>query len=290
MSTQRYEGHHEELHERLHNIFNTDVLHCVPLSGGCIGDVRVFDLADGQRIVVKSGSDQLDLEGWMLCTLKERSALPVPDVLHSAPDLLVITYIETSSGITKSAEQDAADHLAALHAITGESFGLERDTLIGGLVQPNTQTQKWIPFFAEHRLLYMACEASNVGQLPAAFVSRIEALCGRLTQWLAEPDTPSLIHGDMWTGNVLCDNGRVAGFVDPAIYYADPEIELAFATLFNTFGDGFFARYTGQRPLAPDFFEVRKDLYNLYPLLVHVRLFGGSYVQSLDQSLKRFGV
>ncbi|NKB43629.1 MAG: phosphotransferase [Alphaproteobacteria bacterium] len=277
------------LHDRIRDILQIDVVRTVPLSGGCIGDVRAVELSDGTTIVVKSGGDQLALEGWMLQTLSARSALPVPAVLHCAVDLLLMSNIETSGGITASAEQDAADHLAALHAVSGDSFGLERNTVIGGVHQPNPPMKLWLPFFAEHRLLHMAVNAHETGRLPAELVVRVEALCGRLSEWLDEPRGPSLIHGDMWTGNVLCNSGRISGFVDPAIYYADPEIELAFATLFNTFGDAFFARYNEHRPIADGFFEERRDLYNLYPLLVHVRLFGGSYVNSVDATLRRFG-
>jgi fructosamine-3-kinase len=88
---------------------------------------------------------------------------------------------------------------------------------------------------------------------------------------------------------VLSKGGRIAGFVDPAIYYADAEIELAFSTLFSTFGEAFFKRYGEIRPLREGFFEERRDIYNLYPLLVHARLFGGSYAQSVDSVLTRFG-
>ena len=83
--------------------------------------------------------------------------------------------------------------------------------------------------------------------------------------------------------------GRIAGFVDPAIYYADAEIGLAFSTLFSTFSDAFFARYGEIRPMRPGFFEERRDIYNLYPLLVHARLFGGHYASSGERTLKRFG-
>lgn len=278
------------LHDRIRDALQIDMVRSVPLTGGCVGDVRAVDLSDGRTIVVKSGGHQLALEGWMLQILSERTDLPVPDVLYCVDDLLLMSHIETTGGITPTAEQDAADHLATLHNVTGDAFGLERNTLIGGVHQPNPITKDWVPFFAEHRLLYMAREAHNTGRLPAALVSRIENLCARLDRWMAEPDAPSLIHGDMWTGNVLCRDGRIAGFVDPAIYYADPEIELAFTTLFNTFGDAFFARYNEHRPMNPDFFEARRDLYNLYPLLVHVRLFGGSYVASVEQTLRRYGV
>lgn len=262
----------------------------MPLSGGCIGDVRAYDLSDGRRVAVKTGGDQFDLEGWMLRYLAEHSALPVPEVLVCAPDLLVMSYLDTSGGITSSAEEEAADHLAQLHNVTGPAYGLERDTLIGGLHQPNPPTAHWIDFFAEHRLLFMGQEAMAAGRLPAALFHRLEVLCGRLGQWLAEPDAPRLIHGDMWTGNVLCRAGHIVAFIDPAIYYANPEIELAFSTLFGTFGDAFFNRYTEHRPLAPGFFEERRDLYNLYPVLVHVRLFGGSYVTTVERTLSQLGV
>ena len=87
---------------------------------------------------------------------------------------------------------------------------------------------------------------------------------------------------------MLTRNSRIAAFVDPAIYFADPEIELAFSTLFGTFGTAFFGRYQEIRPLAPGFFEVRRDLYNLYPLLVHTRLFGGGYADSVARTIERF--
>ena len=113
-------------------------------------------------------------------------------------------------------------------------------------------------------------------------------MAGRLGRWIDEPDQPGLIHGDCWGGNVLCRRGRVAAFIDPAIYYADPDMELAFGTLFATFGPAFFRRYQDIRPLRPGFFEARRDLYNLYPLLVHVRLFGGTYLTGVERVLDRF--
>lgn len=125
--------------------------------------------------------------------------------------------------------------------------------------------------------------------MPGALRARIERLAARLDEWLVEPAAPALIHGDMWDGNIVHQDGRITGFIDPAIYCADPEIELAFATLFNTFGPAFFDRYQAPRPLAPGFFEARRDIYNLYPLLVHVRLFGAGYVGAVERTLARFG-
>ena len=262
-----------------------------PLSGGCVGEVYRVDLADGTRLVAKTGSSGsgLAIEGYMLRKLAELSDLPVPSVLHADDTLLLMDYIETAGGLNDSAQAHAADLLAALHDVRGPAFGFERDTLIGGLHQPNPETPRWLEFFRDHRLLYMGRQALDAGRLPGRHMGRLEILAGRLERWISEPAHPSLLHGDMWTGNVLCNGGRIAGFIDPAVYYGDPEIELAFSTLFGTFGRPFFERYAELRNLESGFFEERRDLYNLYPLLVHVRLFGGSYVGSVDRTLTRFG-
>ncbi|NWG16383.1 MAG: fructosamine kinase family protein [Chloroflexi bacterium] len=262
------------------------------LSGGCIGDVYRVHLPGGESAVAKVADGQgarLGLEGYMLRYLAEHSRLPVPAVRYSSDTLLVMDFIAGDSLLGDAAQAHAADLVADLHGVRGQAFGLERDTLIGGLPQPNPLTDSWLDFFRDHRLLYMGQEAQRAGPLPAGLYARLERLCGRLERWLAEPEYPSLIHGDLWTTNILAANGRITGFLDPAIYYAHPEIELAFSTLFNTFGAAFFRRYQEHRPLAPGFFEERRDLYNLYPLLVHVRLFGGGYVASVDRILRRFG-
>ncbi|MBT3396766.1 MAG: phosphotransferase [Alphaproteobacteria bacterium] len=262
-----------------------------PLAGGCVGDVIQLSMPDGARLVAKFGDAgaQMDLEGWMLRYLRDHSDLPVPRVLFEADRLLIMEHLPSRGGITADAQRHGAELLAALHGVTQSKFGLEKDTLIGGLHQPNPLTKSWLEFFRDQRLMYMGAQAVSVGRLPTDIMARIETLCGKLDQWISEPSAPSLIHGDMWSGNVLCAAGRITGLIDPAIYYADPEIELAFSTLFSTFGDAFFDRYSELRPLTDGFFEERRDLYNLYPLLVHVRLFGGSYVQSVDATLARYG-
>ena len=168
--------------------------------------------------------------------------------------------------------------------------GYERDTLIGPLHQPNPRSERWVPFFAEHRLLAMARAAEGEGALPAKLLIRLERLAERLPDYLTEPAHPSLLHGDLWTGNVLVRGDRVAGFVDPAIYYGHPEIELAFTTLFGTFGATFFETYGKLAPLDREFHAIRCALYKLYPTLVHVRLFGGAYIPPIEQTLSRVGL
>ena len=224
----------------------------------------------------------------MLRRLAADLPLPVPAVRHADDDLLLMDHVEAGDPFDDRAQEHAAELLAELHKMSWHAYGLERATVIGGLFQPNPPTTRWLDFFRDHRLLFMAEEAHNAGRLPVAAMGGVERLAVRLEHWIDEPAVPSLIHGDCWGGNVLCRQGRVAAFIDPAIYYADPEIELAFGTLFADFGPAFFRRYNEIRPLHPGFFEARRDLYNLYPLLVHVRLFGGAYVDQVGHLLRRF--
>ena len=280
-----------DLHQIIEEALGVAPLRIRSLAGGSVGDVVQLNMPDGGRLVAKLGGPGADLgcEGWMLRYLRKHSDLPVPRVLFEADRLLIIEHLPSRSGFTGDAQHHAASLLAALHGVTAAEYGLERDTLIGGLHQPNPQAKSWIEFFRDQRLLYMGAEAQRAGRLPKSFTGRLENLAANLDRWLTEGGPPSLIHGDMWSGNVLCAAGRISGFIDPAIYYADPEIELAFSTLFGTFDAPFFERYQELRPIADGFFEERRELYNLYPLLVHVRLFGGSYVNSVDGTLAKFG-
>jgi fructosamine-3-kinase len=264
-----------------------------PLGGGCIGEVYRVELADGPSLVAKvdrEGESHLEREAYMLRYLREKSELPVPEVYHGSRRLLLMQFIEGSSRFTEGAERQAAELLAGLHGITADSYGHERDTLIGALDQPNQPTKSWAVFFRDHRLLYIALVAHEAGRLPVEDLRRVQRLSEMLDKLIEDPNPPALIHGDVWSANVLARGDRITAFLDPAIYYADPEIELAFISLFDSFGRPFLDRYQEIRPIRDGFFEVRRDLYNLYPLLVHTYYFGGGYRDSVRNTLGRFGV
>jgi fructosamine-3-kinase len=263
------------------------------MGGGCIGEVYRVELEDGTPLVAKvdrEGGAHLDREAYMLRYLREKSELPVPEVYHGSETLLLMEFVEGSSRFSDGAERHAAELLAGVHDITADAYGHERDTLIGSLGQPNPWTRDWATFFREQRLLYIANVAHEAGRLPGEDLRRVERLAGRLEDLVGEPNPPALIHGDVWSANVLARDDRIMAFLDPALYHGDPEIELSFISLFDSFGAAFFERYGEIRGIDGRFYEMRRDLYSLYPLLVHVYFFGGGYLGSVRNVLARFGL
>jgi fructosamine-3-kinase len=264
-----------------------------PLGGGCIGEVYKVELEGGTPLVAKverEGESHLEREAYMLRYLRQKSDLPVPEVYYGSETLLLMEFVEGRSRFSDGAERHAADLLAELHGITADAYGHERNTLVGSLDQPNPWTAGWTEFFREQRLLYMAQVARDAGRLPAEEVRRLERLSGRLDEIIEEPNPPALIHGDVWSANVLAREDRISAFLDPALYYADREIELSFISLFDSFGAAFFERYEEIRGIDKRFYDIRRDLYSLYPLLVHVYYFGGGYLGAVRNTLDRFGV
>ncbi len=284
---------HKKLLTKIEKVLGTRVLKQsnLPVGFGLTG-LRV-ELADGRVAALKASNKKhdhsLETESFMLFELKTHSSLPVPEIYYSDPQLLIMQWLTSAGSITPSVQKHAAELLAELHSQPFDQFGYSQDTLIGPLHQPNPRTESWLTFFRNHRLLYMADEALKEGALPQNLYDRLLTLSDQLNNYLSEPAHPSLLHGDLWSGNIISGENRISGFIDPAIYCGHPEIELAFTIMFNTFGDPFFKTYEAISPLEPGFFEERQKIYNLYPTLVHVRLFGASYLPSIDHVLLELG-
>lgn len=279
------------LGDRLEPLLGERPTRVMRLHDGCIAEVYGVWLAGGERVVVKVDDERasLELEAAMLRYLAEHSSLPVPEVFHTTARLLVLEYLPGESRFSSGAEQHAAELLAALHEVRAEHYGFAYDTLIGPLPQPNPPTESWVDFFREHRLRFTTRLAFEAGQLPERVKGRLERLATDLDNYLDEPPYPSLVHNDIWTSNVLAQGPCITGILDPALYYADAEVEGAYIVLFNSFGSAFFERYDELRPPRAGLTR-RREVYSLYPLLVHVTLFGGAYAASVVGVLDRLGV
>ena len=265
-----------------------------PLFGGCVAETYRLDFASRPPLVAKIARTPgpwggLAIEGFMLNYLAEHTALPVPATRHVSDTLLLMDFVESTAVRSSKAEEDAADRLAALHGITAPAFGFQRDTVIGALPQPNPWTADWCAFFRDRRLLAMGRIARESGRLPAETHRALERFCAKLEDFIDPPPAPGLVHGDVWSGNVLYGHDRVAAFIDPAIYFADPEVEIAYIELLSTFGPAFHRRYRERRPPRPGYAEGRRDVYNLFPLLVHTQIVGSPYAQMVQDILTRYG-
>lgn len=258
-----------------------------PLSAANNAQIYRLAFANGEVRVAKVAEKGLETEAWMLKYLREKSSLPVPEVFYSNEHVIIMEFVPSTGMIDYRIESTAAEQIAALHGITAEAYGMERDTLVGSLTQPGGWEKDWSAFFGEKRLLHMARRAISENKIDAKMLTQIEKLAAKLPAMLKGAQPPSLVHGDIWSGNIIAGRGRIAAFLDPAIYYGDAEVELAFIRLFNTFSDSFFAKYNEIRPIRAGFFEERADIYALYPLLVHTRLFGASYARKAQKILDK---
>ncbi len=214
-----------------------------------------------------------------------RPHLPVPDVLAVFADALVLSWCEPWPGRAPSASHaDAGRALARLHQVAGPHFGLERENFVGLVPQSNVPVTPptFAAFFRERRLAPLA------EGLPTRLRAALDRL--PLEALLTEPPHPALVHGDLWAGNLLhARSGPV--FIDPAVHYGHPEADLAMTRLFGGFPPEFYAAYaegSAGRTRFDAALEARLEVLNLYPLLVHVRLFGASYLGQVEAVLRRY--
>ncbi len=221
-----------------------------------------------------------------LAALAGACAMRVPRVLALEPERIVLE--DLGEGAPKERFwTTAAAGLAAQHAIRGERFGFKRNGYCGPTPQSNAWTDDGWRFFAEHRLMPQARRAFDHGRLDADDVAAVERLCARLRE-LVPAQPPSLLHGDLWLGNLhCCGDGTPAQIDAGAVHYGWVESELAMLTLFGTPPDAFWHAYVDVAPVARDWRE-RAPVYNLYHLLNHLNLFGGRYLEGAREVLARF--
>jgi fructosamine-3-kinase len=176
--------------------------------------------------------------------------------------------------------------LAKLHQHHGDAFGLDHDNYIGSLPQSNRNHDSWVDFFTGERLSPQLKRARDAGLADRGLTAKMERLFGKLGEIFPE-EPPSLIHGDLWNGNYMVDDRGEACLIDPAVYYGHREMDIGMSKLFGGFSEEFYRAYNAEYPMEKGW-EERVDICNLYPLLVHVNLFGRGYVGSVESILRSF--
>lgn len=279
-----------------------------PVQGGDINKSYGISLSNGNVIFMKSNEkanvDFFVKEANNLKAISDTKAIATPKLLGLGTDdgeevgysFLLLDFVELGNLDEKFWEK-FAENLAKMHKADTSSyinnedkdknliFGFFEDNYIGRTKQINTPKENWIDFFRENRLMPQFKMAEN--HFEKEDFKLIDKLIENLENFLVEPNAPSLLHGDLWAGNVMCDTKPQAMLIDPACYVGHPEVDLAMTELFGGFSDRFYEAYKTTGILQPNYSD-RRDLYNLYHLLNHLNMFGKSYLPAVKSVIKKY--
>lgn len=273
---------------------SASIVETTPVSGGSINSACLLTLDDGRRLFLKSNPAPLpqmfEREAEGLQALADAGALRVPRPITHGDDpipFLVLEAIDVGSPGPGFFE-DFGWRFAQLHRDEkADRYGFEHDNYIGSTTQPNGWMDSWTEFWRECRLGHQLRLAEDRGRSDAELRRLGDRLMDQLDVFLGDVvEPPSLLHGDLWGGNYLCDTDGAAVLIDPAVYYGHREADLAMTRLFGGFQPAFYRAYEEIWPLEPGSDE-RGKIYELYHLLNHLNLFGGGYRAGCVAILRR---
>ncbi len=246
------------------------------LAGGDLSEVVLARRAGLPPVVAKSGPAAT--EAAMLRALAAAGA-PVPSVEGEYGDILLIAHVENDEAWSPRAWADVGRRLRALHSHRSDLYGWPVDYQLGSVALHNDQGEDWPAFWGEQRL------RTTAGLLDRPWRERVDAAAARASELLPARPPAALLHGDLWSGNILVKDGALAAFIDPACYHGDSEVDLAMLCLFGQPPDAFWDAYG---MIDPGWKE-RRSVYQLFPALVHLRLFGATYTGLADRLLSEIG-
>lgn len=269
------------------------------VSGGDCHNAYALLLSDGSRLFMKENdiasfsTFQSEAEG--ILAIAGTNTIPTPQIYavgtENNASFLLMEFM--ASGRPASGFwEEFGRAFAAMHAYdTSEMlkgrFGWDKDNVIGFRPQVNTPHDSWVSFYRDCRILPQVKDAAAAGYLSLQDQRDADRLMGRLDGLLTEPDHPSLLHGDLWSGNFMVNGDGKAVLIDPAVYVGHPEADLAMTRLFGGFHESFYRAYEEVAPLQAGVSD-RIDLYHLYQLLNHLNQFGTSYLSSVQRILRKY--
>jgi len=262
------------------------------VTGGDISDAYVAKTND-VTFFIKTNNTLLtglfQKETFGLLTLRKKTALKVPKPIHydiyGDTLYLVLEYLEKEKE-TPQTWKILGEGIAALHQQTQPQFGLSYDNFIGSLIQPNSLTETWAEFYAEQRILPLVKKVFDKALFTKEDTEAAETICCKLSS-LFPDEPPALLHGDLWSGNVMACSNNEAAIYDPAVYYGHREMDIAMTLLFGGFDSAFYQHYQDIYPLQSGW-QQRVALCQLYPLLFHLNLFGSGYYNRVKNVLDNY--
>lgn len=284
----------QHLQQQLSELFNTDfkIKENRQVFGGDINTTYIITTNQEQYFVKCNNSASTEMfakEYNGLQLLRSKSNLQIPEPFlygeHNSTSYLAMECIEETP-FTPKAWQSLGEGLAAMHKQTAPQFGLEENNYIGSLAQLNSFSNTWEEFYAEQRILPLIRKAFNTALCTKEDVKDAETVCNKFSSIFPE-EPPALLHGDLWSGNVMACVGDNAAIYDPAVYYGHREMDIGLSLLFGGFESSFYHHYNGNYPLQNGWRE-RVALCQLYPLLVHLNLFGSGYYGRVKSVLSQY--
>jgi len=267
----------------------TRITSSTPVSGGCINHGARLGTTGGVSYFIKWNAEgppsMFAAEAHGLGALADACPLRVPKPVargggEGVPGWLLLEYVEPGRpGV--GYDEALGRGLAALHSAPRDGgFGWAGDNWIGSLPQANTSSSSWTAFWRDERLVPQLEAARGSGHLRGPSGQVMDRLLELLPTAMADLEhaSPALLHGDLWSGNAYADESGAPVIIDPAVYAGHGEVDLAMTELFGGFGPRFYAAYDEVLSITDAYDEYRRDLYQLYYLLVHVNLFGAGYV------------
>ena len=285
----------EALRKRVEAALGQRVSSLERVTGGDINDAFELLLADRRSVFLKTNAHappaMFATEARGLEFLRQAGALRIPEVLavspaDEGPSFLLLEFVRRAKPESGFDEQ-LGRGLANLHRFGAPSFGFSEQNFIGRLPQDNDCRDNWPEFYCQQRLEPQLRGAIAAGRAPPGLRRQFDRLFCKLPELVGEREAPARLHGDLWSGNVHVDEHGAPCLIDPAVYGGHREMDLAMMRLFGGFSERVFAAYAEVFPLANGHAE-RVQLCQLYPLLVHVNLFGGGYVRAVEQAISTY--